>query len=302
MLGAEGWKLYSGAQNKGSMLHLHAEAAGIKPELISQDSYPCEVIEANDSTQSAFLYTGKASQIWDACSSLLGENIVGFMNDVHPKKKRSDEDQYKEGITKIPEGDEKLLALPFDQRRSLLADAILEGFEMYDENNPVDLRISVGVVPFVRTAMLGLIVETAHEHYPVNPFPSRSAVLSYLDYCREYNLSVDGEQDNFALERNVGSAGGVLHRPLMEWFIYDRKKPVVVDVKTDDPLTELDHMGSGFTSTMVRSIITFLEGFKNTPRATNKLVVGKRIPIFPDRSRTVVWSPWQAMAVALDVH
>lgn len=285
------WILVSGAQCKFDTLSVVAREVGFKSN-ISQLKSPPGIDEKNHYKSSRFIYLDKADQIWEATRGELG-TAVGIMNDVHPKIKRHQDHQYLIPLVKFPQlaTDTPIDKLRYQVRKSLLASYIYECFGIFGSDEAVDVRQSTGVVPFFATAMIGLIIQKSYVHYPTNPFPSVEAATNYLDFAEENNVDSSGVFDNSRLLTSARAAGGILHKTLLEWYVQDRKnEKVIVDTHTDDPLVEIDRIGSGFTESNVLALDNLSRRYEPPKQLVQNLLVREPIILSARHTTEVVWS------------
>ena len=293
------WVLVSGATPKFEMLRSIAEELGI-PNSIGQLRSPVPVDEKNHYRSSKYIYIDKARQIWEATASLLADNL-GIMSDVHPKTKLHGDHQFLDSLIKypVPKGEFDLMELSFVTRRDLLAQYIASCFGSYGRDDRVDIRQSSGTVPFFATAMIALIVQKTYIRYPSNPVPSRTAAKALLDYSREHSVDIDGNRNDAYLETSANSAGGILQSQMLEWFLRENKdQSLVVESTSEDPIREINSLGSGFTDLIVREIERLAEGYKKPKHVARDLMVKATIPLLPKKSFEIVWSRWDQRYIA----
>lgn len=297
----DSWRVYTTSAMKAStLIRTVAEQYRGRIGDVGKSLVPVEVVEANWSDDSSFLYRDKARQIVAAVAPSLAPTVLGLVVDVHLKQKSGmREVEYKTPMNKFHyDGNQDVMEFSLSKRQALLADYINSQFAGYDTKEPVDLRASGGVVPFINLGMLALIVETAHIHFPVNPFPNIDAANSYLEYAQKHDRNAMGIANNMDLRNNAKSSGAVTMRSLVEWFLYHYGMGVTIDHRESDPLKQLHQMGGGFTGAMVETIEQLIESIDQP----NK--IGKRgtrikntIPLRPIATSTLAMSPWQGAVV-----
>lgn len=296
------WMLISGATPKFDMLRMIAAEIGIDNTIL-QVASPVKIDEKNHFRSSKYIYTDKAEQIWRASAPLIGNNL-GIMSDVHPKTKLRGTRQFLSSLVKYSTSPDQLSLneLPYAQRRELLAKYIASFFGSYSQEDGVDVRQSSGTVPFFSTAMIALIVQKTYIRYPTNPVPTLSAAKNLLDYSSEHSTDVFGKNNNLHLETSASSAGGILQSQLLEWYLQNNPHHfVVVDSTSNDPLQEINALGSGFTRLIVIEIARLTEKYKKPERIATSMLIKATIPLLPKKSFEIVWSRGDQRCIATQI-
>ncbi len=300
-MGIDSWRVYTNSAMKASTLICTTSESGIEiVGDVGKSTVPVDVNEANWSDHSPFLYIDKATQIVNAVAPTLASNILGLVVDVHLKRKSGvKESEYTTAMNKYHyPGDGSIMDLSVAERQDLLAGYIYEQFRDYAQDEPVDIRLSSGVVPFVHMGMLALIIETAHIHFIQNPFPTLDSANAYLEYAKRADTNAIGTSNNADLRHNAKSSGAITSKSLIEWFLLQYGKGVPVDHRDSNPLKQLHQMGGGFSSGMVEVISQLVDSLGSRPfRLTQGTRVKHTIPLRPSTTTMIAMSPWAGTAV-----
>jgi hypothetical protein len=144
--------------------------------------------------------------------------------------------------------------------------------------------------------MLGLLIQKTYIHYPYNPVSDTAMVNDYLEYAREKYVPVGvaeragGINLNHGLEINAVAAGGVIHQPMVEWFLRENiHDKVIVDGLSLPDLREVEMIATGFTPLLVWEMNNLIEA-KARCCGARAIAVNDPIPVTSGWRDHIVWS------------